>query len=234
MWMAKIAEFDYPTHGTFSQALAIAEEALKREGVIPVLDALKKIGLKPTEAKISGSYYYKLEELSWFGLFKRQSGVLRVEPIATQACHPSDSAVANKGKAEALRNNLPLVARLYDAWHGEIPEENAFPAKLEKSLAISWTDARKHTKTLRKLLNETFPYLLPYTGLESKPVDRGDMLIPIAQKPEAETELVVRPFGEIRSTAGSMAIRNARQLKLARAILDELEQQFTSDGEEKN
>jgi hypothetical protein len=44
-------------------------------------------------------------------------------------------------------------------------------------------------------------------------------------------EITIRPFGEIKSTAGSMAIRNVRQLKLARAILDELEEQFASDVE---
>jgi hypothetical protein len=233
--MARILEFEYPTLGTFAQALTIAEEALKREGAIPVGDALRKIGLKPTEDKISGSYYHKLDELCTFGLFKRESGILRVLPVATRACHPTDSAIANQGRAEAIRNNLPVVARLYDAWHGEIPEETAFPAKLEKNMAISWPEARKHTRKLRNLLTETFPYLFPYTGpklVESEPVDKGELVVPLKQQPEAVSDVAVRPYGEVRTTVGSIVIRNVRQLKLARDLLDELEQQFSEREQE--
>jgi hypothetical protein len=231
----KIAEFEYPTLGTFDEAMKIAQEALlKHDGVIPVVEALRKIDLKPSSpANISGSYYHKLDDLTYFGLFRRESGVLRTLPIAEKACHPHDSAAASQGKGEAIRNNLPLVNKLYDAWQGELPEESALPAKLEKTLGVSWQEARKHSKKLRKLLLDTFPYLSPYAGpelVETNPAGDAEVMIPIKQQASSLTEPVVRPYGEVRTTIGSIVIRNQRQLKLARDLLDELERQFESEN----
>lgn len=231
--MDKIGEFEYPTLGTFDEAIRIAEEALiKHEGVIPVAEALRKIGLNPSlPGNISGSYYHKLDDLTSFGLFKRESGALRTLPLADKACHPHDSAIASQAKGEAIRGNLPLVAKLYDAWLGELPEESAFPAKLEKTLGISWQDARKHTKRLRRLLIETFPYLSPYAGpevVDAGPSD-GEVALPIKQQLPTSSETVLRPYGEVRTTIGSVVIRNKRQLKLARDLLEELERQFVAD-----
>jgi hypothetical protein len=232
----KIGEFAYPTLGTFEEALLIAEDALlKHDGVIPVLEALRKINLRPSSpTNISGSYYHKLDDLTYFGLFKRESGVLRTLPIAEKACHPHDSAIASQAKGEAIRSSLPLVARLYDEWHGELPEESAFPAKLEKTLSVSWQEARKHTKKLRKLLMETFPCLSPYAGPAPLAAETFVVQSPVKEETTMSSEKVVRPYGEVRTTIGSVVIRNTRQLKLARDILDELERQFNSESDIKD
>lgn len=156
-----IGEFNYPNLGTFKDALDIAQEAIdKYGGIIPNDKAAEKLGYKiKNPKKISGPIYQRLGDLAMFGFFEKIRGGYKTTDLAVKALDPYDSANANQGKAEAIRR-IPIIERAFTTWEGEIPQETAFPAKLERLIeGISWKEAQNQSESLRNLFIEVFPYL---------------------------------------------------------------------------
>lgn len=156
-----IGEFNYPNLGTFKDALDIAQEAIdKYGGIIPNDKAAEKLGYHIKDPKkISGPIYQRLGDLAMFGLFEKIRGGYKTLDLAVKALDPYDSANATQGKAEAIRR-IPIIERAFTTWKGEIPQETAFPAKLERLVeGISWKEAQNHAESLRNLFIEAFPYL---------------------------------------------------------------------------
>jgi hypothetical protein len=172
-----ISEFQYPNLGTFKDALDVAREAIdKYGGTIPNDKAAEKLGYKIKDPKkISGPIYQRLGDLAMFGLFEKIRGGYKTTELAVKALDPYDSASSDEGKAEAIRR-IPIIERAFTTWEGEIPQETAFPAKLEHLIeGISWKEAQNHAETLRNLFIEVFPYLTMTPEPKSSRPDRAEL-----------------------------------------------------------
>jgi len=208
----------------------LAEEAIKKyAGIMPNMDAVTKLGYSvKNPAAISGPIYRKLSDLCAFGLFERVRAAIKTTILAGEALDPYDSAKAADGKARAVRN-IAIVGKAFDAWGGEIPDDTAFPAKLIQIAGVDWQEAQKHTEMLKTLFNETFPYLKPSAGVvapmsEAPTVGRREP-ISVSTTPNA------KPFGELRTTLGSIVIKDKGTLKLATQLLELLGEQFGKEEE---
>jgi len=108
---------------------------------------------------ISGYIFRKFDDVCAYGLMKRQRGFVKVTDVAIQATDPYDAPKAREGKAKAI-NQIPIVREAFTQWHGEIPQETAFPSKLKDLIpGVSWQEVQKHSEGLRRLFTEVFPYL---------------------------------------------------------------------------
>jgi hypothetical protein len=226
--MNKIGDFDYPDLGTFGEALNVAQEALtKYAGIIPVSRAAEILGYSVANPNaISGSIYKKINDLKEFGLFTRERGALRTTDLAVEALDPYNTARAADAKARAVRNVI-LVGKAFDAWNGQLPDDTAFPAKLTQITGINWQEAQKHVEALKKLFNETFQYLKSSATVVA-PIAAETPLTPAPDRREIEisTEVNAKPFGELRTTLGSIVIKDTSTYKLAKQLLDLLGEQF--------
>jgi len=229
--MQKIGEYEYPDKITFKEVLDLAEDTLtKYGGMISNFDAAKKLGHSVTNpTAISGWIFKRFEDACTFGLLKKERGGLRSTDLAIEALDPYDAERANVGKVKAIRN-IKLVADAFDAWNGEIPDATAFPAKLAQITNISWQEAQKQAESVRKLFIELFPYLKSSTGLQTpisgEPSDRGGMTLPKHEETISTDRIM--PFGELKTTSGSIIVRDEDTLNIARQLLDLLEKQFKS------
>lgn len=227
----KIGEYEYPDKISFKEVLSLTEDTLtKYGGMISNFDAAKKLGHSVTNpTAISGWIFKRFEDACAFGLLKKERGGLKSTDLALEALDPYNTERANAGNAKAVRN-IKLVADAFDAWNGEIPDATAFPAKLAQIANISWQEAQKHAESLRKLFIELFPYLKSSTGLQTpisgEPSDRGGMSLPKHEETLSTNRTM--PFGEVKTTIGSIIVRDEDTLNLARALLDLLEKQFKS------
>jgi hypothetical protein len=231
--LKKIGDFEYPDLGTFLEALTVAQEALsKYAGIIPNNRAAEILGYKVTDPNaISGSIYKKINDLKAFGLFTRERGTLKTTTLAVDALDPYNTSKAAEGKARAVRN-VGIVAKAFDAWNGLLPDDTAFPAKLTQITGISWQEAQNHVESLKKLFNETFQYLRTSAGVVG-PVTAETPLPPVPGRREIEitTEVTAKPFGELRTTLGSIVINDTDSYKLAKQLLDLLGAKFTKQAE---
>lgn len=227
--MKKIGDFDYPDLGTFAQALSVAQEALANyAGIIPSSRAAEILGYKVTDPNaISGSIYKKINDLVAFGLFTRERGTVKTTTLAVDALDPYNTAKAADGKARAVRN-ITIVGKAFDAWNGQLPNDTEFPAKLTQITGISWQDAQKHVESLKNLFNETFQYLKSSAGVVA-PIAAGTplTLVPDRREIVISAEVNAKPFGELRTTLGSIVIKDTGTYKLAKQLLDLLGEQFT-------
>ncbi|MDH5688048.1 MAG: hypothetical protein OEZ48_09345 [Candidatus Bathyarchaeota archaeon] len=180
--MQEIGKFTYPERGTFQDALKVAKKALQDYGgVIPNEKAAEELGYKIKDrSSMSGFIYKRFDDFCMFGLTKRERGVIRTTDLAVKALDPTDTEKATEGKAEAVRK-VHIIAKAYDDWNGEMPSDTAFPARIGQITSVSWIEAQKHAESLRKLFNETFPYLkaAPEPTVESAPIgdeERGDIV----------------------------------------------------------
>jgi hypothetical protein len=169
--MLTVGKFSYPNQVTFAEALEIARTAItKFDGKMSNVAVAEALGYKsPKPNAISGYIFRKFDDLCAYGLMKRQRGFVRVTDIAVQALDPFDSRKASEGKAKAI-NQMPIVREAFAQWNGEIPQETAFPSKLNDLLGVSWQEAQKHADSLRKLFNEVFPYLKPALTMGEQPM----------------------------------------------------------------
>jgi len=229
--------YEYPTLGTFTEALALAEEAVsKYAGIIPNMDAVQKLGYTVKgPAAISGPIYKKIDDLCSFGLFTRERGALRTTALAVEALDKNDSARASGGKARAIRK-ISIVGTCFDTWDGQVPDNTAFAGKLVQIIDIPFSEAQKHVEPLRKLFNETFPYLTASPGMptplveEAPPAERRDseMVQPIM----TDVPTVTQPRGEMRTTIGTIIVKDKTTWKIARDLLHALGEQLGLSKEE--
>jgi hypothetical protein len=225
--MAKIGDFEYPSLGTFQEALDVTQEALaKYAGIIPISRAAEVLGYKVTDPNaISGSIYNRINDLKAFGLFTRERGTLKTTSLAVEALDPYNTARAAGGKAHAVRN-VTIIGKAFDTWKGQLPDDTAFPAKLTQITGVNWQEAQKHVEALKKLFNETFQYLKS-SATEVAPIAAETPLAPVPGRREIEISTEVEPFGELRTTLGSIVIKDTSTYKLAKQLLDLLGEQFT-------
>jgi hypothetical protein len=235
--MDKIGEYEYPNLGTFNEALSLAKEALdKHGGIMPSIDAAHKLGYNvKNAAAIGGQIYKRINDLCVFGLFTRERGCLKTTPLAVEALHPYDSTTATEGKAKAIRR-IKLVERAFDAWNAEIPDEIAFPAKLVDITGVSWQEAQKHAKAVRTLIIEAFQYLkpsalAPVTVTPPASRQEGSVISTTITQQTAETAAALQPYGELRTTMGSIVIKDQDTLGLAKQLLELLGKQLREKKE---
>lgn len=230
--MDKIGEFAYPTLASFAEAISMAKEALDRGGIISTKIATEKLGYNIKNPKaIGGVIYKRFDDLCMFGLLKRERGGLRATDLAQEALNPHDSLKASSGKAKALRK-IPIINKAYNEWNGKVPENEAFPANLEKLTSVSWIEAQKRAQSLRKLFIEVFPYLdaaegLPSLAATSEPEVRGEEKMPEIQVPPATSTFDIK--------AGEIFMRlpkNKKAVIKARKLLDLFEDEIEVGKEE--
>jgi hypothetical protein len=228
--MQKIGEYEYPDKITFKEVLELTQDTLtKYGGMISNFDAAKKLGHSVTNpTAISGWIFKRFEDACAFGLLKKERGGLKTTDLAVEALDPYNNEKSDAGKAKAIRN-IKLVADAFDAWNGELPDTTAFPNKLAQITDISWQDAQKQAEVVRKLFNELFPYLKPSAGLQTpvlgEPSDRGGINIP-TKREETRSATTFAPYGEVKTTMGSIIVRDEDTLSIARSLLDLLEKQI--------
>jgi len=160
--MDKINNYAYPTLRTFKDALDLAQLALEKyAGVIPVADAARKLGYTINNPKsISGTIYKHINDICMYGLLTRDvRGALKTTPLAKEALDPFDKTKAALGKAKALRG-IELIARAFDAWGGQIPDDTALPARLNELTGAEWTECKSKAEGIKIIINEAIPYLL--------------------------------------------------------------------------
>jgi len=225
--METIGKYTYPSRGSFGEALSIAEEALKKyRGIIPNKAAAEVLKYTVKNV-IGGEIYKKFEDLTMFGLFKRGRGTLETTDLATEALDPYDKSKASQAKARALRN-IKLIADAFTELKGEIPDSNAFPAFLTRFAGISWQEAQKRSESVRKLYIEAFPYLKEGGGEVIGPLPLGgETKLPEMIGTKAD-EKETAPFGELRTTIGSVVIRDLDTLDIAEKYIELLRKQFGS------
>jgi len=235
MRLEKIGEFEYPSFATFADALKLAESALKTYGgVIPNLNAAQELGYTVKDAAaISGTIYKRINDLCMFNLTLRERGGLRATPTATEAVDPYDSTKAADGKAKALRS-IPLIAKAFDAWSGEMPDETAFPAKLGELTGVQWQEAQRHSDAVRRLLVEAFGYLKSSPTLPPSQIVPLIYGPPVVENKQPTPAPKPQPYGELRTTMGTIVVRDKRTWKIAKELLDALGEEFgVSEEQEK-
>jgi hypothetical protein len=240
--MQTIGSYEYPNYASFTDALMIADEALNNYGgVIPNIEVTKKLGYKFNDpAHIAGTVYRRFDDMCMFGLFTRTKGGLKTTELAKEALDPYNEHKAAAGKARAIRN-VSLIAKAFDAWQGIIPESNAFPAKLAEITETDWTICRNHVPNLQKLFAEAFPILKSTSVLKELPSEnlrRRETGITkeinlqsagLASSNGSKPEL----YGEVKTTVGTVIIKDKMTLEVARKLLDIVEDQLQPQKMEK-
>jgi hypothetical protein len=237
--MDKLGEYQYPNLSGFSEALQVAEDALNRYGgVMPNLDVAQKLGYKvKNPAGIPGYVYKRFDDMCVFGLFQRERGGVRTTDLAVKALDPYDQTKSRDGLAKAIRN-VEIIGKAFDEWRGVVPDDTAFPAKLAALTGVEWVEAKKHVEGLRRLFTECFPYLKTTGPPPMKPQlaetqKAGSEVRSVAQPP-LTTGATGGPYGEVRTTMGTIVIGSKATLNLARNLLDILEDEIAKvEAEEK-
>ena len=230
--MEEIAGFRYPSKGTFAEALQITKVAEGTfGGMITTKDAAGVLNYDVATAKsIAGPIYRRLDELTEFGLFTRERGGYRVTDLGARAVDQVDSQKAAQAKSEALRK-LIVLQKMFTELKGEIPSETALPAKISTVFGITLKEAQNHTPFLGKLIVETFPLMKVSSKVaESASSGLGDRRETATNRPPATESLEtveVIPFGEVRTTVGTIIVRDKEMIPLAHQIIDQLNREFS-------
>ena|SRR2546426_6017506 len=224
--MRKIGEYQYPDLASFSETLEIAKEAINRfGGIMPNLSVVQKLGYNvKNPAGISGYIYRRFDDMEMWGLFKRERGNVRVTDLAKQAIDPYNRENSIKGRRKAIAM-VPIVAKAFEEWKGELPDDEAFPARLVSLTSADWTEARKHSEPLKSIMADSFSYLRDSEGANLVTVQTPEA-VAITQQTTPLPESFPPSgalLGELKTVIGSVVIRNGPTLKLARNILDVLE-----------
>lgn len=244
--MDKIGDFQYPSLTTFTETFDVAKECVnKYGGFMPNIFVTSKLGYTFKNAnQISGWIYKRIDDMASFGLFTRERGGIRITDLGKEATDPYDSEKARKGKTKAIYK-FPIFERGAKAWNFLVPNQDAFPAKLGELTSMDWTEARKHSETLQKLISDAFLHLKPSIEVGRNtgslpahfpmPQDRGE----ISNMSIGGTSQVggTSPFGEVRTIIGTVVITDSDTLKLAQSFLDvlatKIEEQKRADRSEK-
>ncbi len=243
--MQKIGEYQYPHLSNFTETLGIANEALNRfGGFMPYLNVVQKLGYNIKNPRgISGYIYRRFDDMVTFDLFKRERGGIRATELSKQALDPYNQENGKQAKARSIRN-VVIIGKAYDDWNGQMPQDDAFAGKLSELAGVDWLEAKKHVEPLKALFSDCFRYLEDSKGLPSPMSPNlgvpSKAMMSIA--PTMEVRGIVREtrdesseggvMGELRTTIGSVVIRNPSTIKLARNLLDVLaeEMEKTSKG----
>lgn len=234
--LLEIGKHEYPNKVTFTEALRIAKIAIdKYDGKMSNKDVAETLGYKIKNPNaISGTIFRKFDDLCAYNLMKRERGFIRTTEIAGNALNPYDSRVAEIGKAEAIRK-MGIVNKAFTQWNGEIPSETAFSAKTTNLLNVSWQEAQKHAKSLRKLFIELFPYLKAVsesTSIQTTEAGRDTLMKDTTtvaldvHKPQVIGELRTEDYGVIK-------IKDETSIAMAKMALNSLEQKLKAEKEEK-
>jgi hypothetical protein len=234
--MLTVGEYSIPEKITFKEALDMAKLAVERyDGKMSNKAVAEALGYKIKDPKaISGYIFRKFDDMCAYNLLKRERGYLETTSLAEEALDPYDSRKAEEGKAEAIRQ-MPIVNKAFTQWNGKIPPETAFPSKLKDLLGLSWQDAQKHGKTVRKLLIEVFPYL------ESAPKSEEHKDISVSDKGVGrDTVTIEKTFASIGANElrteeyGVLKIRDETSIDIGIQILQSLKRKLSqSKGEKK-
>jgi hypothetical protein len=236
--MDTIGKFEYPTETNFSETLEVANEALNRfGGFMSNLQVTQKLGYNYKDGKgISGWVYKRFDEMCLFGLFVRERGGIRTTDLAKDAFDPYDATKAAQARIQAI-SKIPLFAKAIADWKGLIPDQEKFPAKLKELASVDWVEARKHSDVLEKIISDCFSYVKPSFEIKTATTAGAPLLttsdvglVPMSSMERevtqvAETGSVAygKPFGELRTVVGTVIVKNAATLKLARNLLDVIE-----------
>ncbi len=209
---------------------------------MPYLAVVQKLGYNIKDPRgISGYIYRRFDDMVSFGLFKRERGGIRTTDLSKQALDPYNQENARQGKARCVRN-VAIVGKAYDEWGGQLPQDDAFAGKLSDLAGVDWLEAKKHVDPLKALFSDCFQYLEASRGLPSPlatnlgvPAKGMPSISPTYTGfPEVREnklgQIGEMPLGELRTTAGSIVIRNASTLRLARSLLDVLEEEITKSS----
>jgi hypothetical protein len=94
---------------------------------------------------------------------------------------------------------------------------------------VSLNEAQKHMDSLKKLFNETFPYLGVTPGM---PTPLGETALPerrdnaMVQTVSTEAPVALEPRGEMRSTIGTIIVKDKTTWRIARDLLHALGEQL--------
>jgi hypothetical protein len=239
--MDKIGEYEYPTLTSFSETLEIAREANDRfAGFMPYIKVSEKLGYNiKNPAGISGYIYRRFDEMCAFGLFKRERGGIRLTDLARDALNNIDQEKAKEAITKAIYK-FPIIKKAFFDWNGEIPDDDALPTKLAELVSVDYNVAEKHSEAVKRFISDCFRYLKASGGLQAplamQPSDRreinlGDTRITTASTPSGSILV-----GELKTTIGTVLIRNKATLELAKNLLNVLEKELPSEtsGEPKS
>lgn len=246
--MDTIGKLEYPNQTTFTETFEIAKDCVNRYGgFMTNIVITGKLGYNFKNAnQISGWIYRRFDDMAGFGLFTRERGGVRITALGKEATDPYDQEKARQGKAKAIFK-FPLLKKAAEDWKMEVPDQDAFPAKLAELAAVDWVEAKKHSEVLQKLISDCFTHLRPtinvgvgMAGVHSTTVaDSGFTPVPELGKqaaPTLETGPIGygKPFGELRTIVGTVVVKNMATLRLARSTLDVLEEEIKeSEANEK-
>lgn len=187
--------------------------------------------------QISGWIYKRFDDMTAFGLFVRERGGIRATPLGKEATDPYDSAKAAEGKKKAIYK-FPLLKKAAEEWNLVVPDQDAFPAKLADLSLVDWVEAKKHSDALQKLISDCFTHLRPSIEIQgSATMASGTIgaalmgsIVPLSTVDRGDMTVVEHsfgaPFGEVRTVVGTVVVKNAATLKLARSLLDVLESEI--------
>lgn len=236
--MNQIGQYNYPTLVTFRQTYEVTKEALEKYGgFISNLDAAAVLGYQFNNPQgVPGYIYKRYDEMCQFGTLQRAKGGLRTTDLAKEALNPYEPAQAREGMRKAI-NNFPLIIKAFNEWKGNVPEPDAFAAKITSVAEVDWTEAKKHVDSLRKIIIDCFEFLKLSSGItpvseqkvELKQTDVSGFQGDVSSAPSVKVTTSLLPYGELKSTAGSVTIRNIATLGIARHILEVLEQEMKAD-----
>lgn len=232
--MLEVGDYQYPNKVTFKEALGITKLAIDRyDGKMPNKAVAEALGYKIKDPNaISGYIFRKLDDINSYNLLRRERGYMEVTSLADEALDPFDSRRAQEGKGKAIRQ-MKIVKKAFTEWNGKIPPETAFPSKLKDLLGISWQEAQKHAKSVRKLYIEVFPYLestptsSEHTSVSNEGVGRDGVTKEKSFGVSAVLKNEVR--GELRTEDyGILKIKDEISIDIAIKLLQSLKTKLTS------
>ena len=238
----KLLEYEYPTRVTFNEVLQVTQAAVKRfGGIIPNFEATKILGYNFTSpSAIPGYVYKRFDEMAMFGLLERDMANRGLKATALGKRAFSDyQAEAIKARIEAVER-IPIVKKAFDDWKGEVPEDDAFPAKLVELTSAKRQEAETHVANLKKLISECFPILQSPESGKPGPLRRADIMQPevgvvkgvnrLVETPAGDAGFPGKDYGELRTTIGSVNITDKVTLGVAKHILEALEDRFVEQS----
>lgn len=184
----KIGDYSYPLTIMPAKALEIAKKILdtKHDKFISTVGLAKtaRYGIDEKTGSVYGGFRKALEALHLSGVFEQEKrGTQKVTELAVKALDPHDPEGAKRARAKIYVSQIPLLVKVHEKCEGKIPPEDEFSALLKEITDVSWPEAKKHTKNVRKLYLEAKEYLphaeKPELALKpEKAISRGETRMP--------------------------------------------------------
>lgn len=189
----KIGDYSYPLTIMPAKALEIAKKVLdtKHDRFISTVGLAKAAGYEIDEKTggVYGGFRKALEALHLSGVFEQEKrGTQKVNELAVKALDPHDLEGAKRARAKIYVSHVPLLSKVHEKCGGKIPPNDEFSALLKEITNVSWPEAKKHAKNVRKLYLEAKEYLsyaeMPEAPrgitlkVEGKAIGRGEIRMP--------------------------------------------------------